>query len=157
MKVKQSTTKFVVSGMANGDYLASVTSSNTKVLKVSGVSANGTFKLSAQKKTGKSTLTIRLASGETRTVKVTVQKAAVKTTKITGVAKTLTLTKGQSLKLAPILAPVTSQDKISYSTSNKKVVTVSAKGGVIKAKKAGKAKITVKAGNKKVTCTVTVK
>lgn len=45
--------------------------------------------------------------------------------------------------------------KISWSTSNKSVVTV--KEGKITAKKAGTAKVTAKAGGKKYTCAVTVK
>lgn len=156
MKVKQSTTKFKVTEMAKGDSLVSVTSSNTKVLKVSNVNAAGTFKLKAQKKTGKATLTIKLASGLTKTVKVTVQKGTVKTTKISGLTKTLTLQKKQKATLAPVITPVTSQQKVTYKTSNKKVATVSSKG-VITAKKAGKAKITVKSGSKKYVVTVTVK
>ena len=50
---------------------------------------------------------------------------------------------------------MTSKEKVTYSSSNKKVATVSSKG-VIKAKKAGTAKITVKSGKKKVVVTVKV-
>lgn len=46
--------------------------------------------------------------------------------------------------------------KVTWSTSNKKVATVS-KSGVVTGKKAGKATITAKAGSKKFTCKVTVK
>lgn len=46
--------------------------------------------------------------------------------------------------------------KIKWSSSNKKIATVSAKG-LVTAKKKGKATITAKAGKKKYTCTVTVK
>ena len=53
------------------------------------------------------------------------------------------------------VTPVTSKEKVTYSSSNKKVATVSSKG-VIKAKKAGTAKITVKSGSKKVVVTVKV-
>ncbi len=156
MQVKQKTSGFKVTGMANGDSVASVTSGNTKVLKVSGVNKNGTFKLTAQKKAGSAKLTIRLASGLTKVVKVTVQKKAVKTTKISGLSKKLSMKKGGKAKLAPVIAPVTSKDKVTYKTSNKKVATVTSKG-LIKAKKRGKAKITVKSGSKKFTVTVTVK
>lgn len=86
MQIKQSTKAFIVSGMAKGDSLQSVTSSN-KVLKVSGVKANGTCKLTAQKKTGKSTLTFRLASGLVKKVKVKVQKGKVKITVKSGSKK----------------------------------------------------------------------
>ena len=47
-------------------------------------------------------------------------------------------------------------EKVTFTSSNKKVATVS-KTGKITAKKAGKAKITVKAGKKKVTVNVVVK
>ena len=46
---------------------------------------------------------------------------------------------------------------ITYTTSNKKVVTVNKKTGAIKAKKTGSAKITAKWNGKKVVCKVTVK
>ena len=46
--------------------------------------------------------------------------------------------------------------KVKWSTSNKKVATVSKKG-LVKGKKVGKATITAKVGNKKYRCTVTVK
>ena len=155
MKVKQKTTAFKVTGMAKGDYVKSVVSSNKNVLKVSGVKSNGTFKLSAQKKKGTAKLTITTAYGAKKTIKVTVQTKAVKTTKISGLSKKVTLKKGKSVKLKPVIAPVTSQDKITYKTSNKKVATVSNKG-VVKGKKPGKAKITVKSGSKKYTVTVVV-
>ncbi|MFQ7550726.1 MAG: Ig-like domain-containing protein [Blautia marasmi] len=64
---------------------------------------------------------------------VTIQKGTVKTTKIS-VPKKITLKKGKKQTLAPILAPITAQQKVTYTTSNKKVCTVT-KGGVITAKK----------------------
>ncbi|MCC8066187.1 MAG: Ig-like domain-containing protein [Clostridiales bacterium] len=45
--------------------------------------------------------------------------------------------------------------KVTYTSSNKKMVTVTAKG-VVTAKKAGAAKITVRSGTKKVVVTVKV-
>jgi uncharacterized protein YjdB len=150
MKVKQSTTKLTVSGLAAGDSIASWTSSNPKVATV-----NSKGKITA-KKVGKATITVKLASGQTASATVTVQKGAVKTTKISGLSKTLTLKKGAKSTLKPVVTPITSQDKLTYSTSNQKVATVS-KSGVITAKKAGKAKITVTSGKKKFTVTVTVK
>ena len=50
----------------------------------------------------------------------------------------------------------TSIEKISYKSSNKKIVSVTSRG-VIKGSRKGKAKITVKAGKKKYVITVTVK
>lgn len=151
LKVKQTTTKFKVSGLANGDSIVSYTSSNPKVFTVD---KNG--KIKAGKKKDHAVLTITLKSGLKKTVKVNVQKTAVKTKKIQGLSKTITLKKGSSVKLKPVLKPLTSQQKLTYTSSNKKVVTVSSKG-VIKAKKSGKVTITVKSGSKKVKIKVTVK
>ena len=88
-------------------------------------------------------------------INITVGKAKVKTSKITGISSGMTLQKGKKINLTPILIPLTSQDKISYKTSNKKVATVTGRG-IVKAKKAGTAKITVKAGKKKFTVRIIV-
>ena len=155
MKVKQSTKKFVVTNMAEGDSVASMVSSSTKRLKVVSFNADGTCTLKAGKKTGKAKLTITLASGLTKTVTFKIQKAKVKTTSVKLAEKKLTLKKGEKLPLEPLIRPITSQDKVKYTSSNKKIVTVSSKGKLT-AKKAGKAKITIRSGKKKVVCTVTV-
>lgn len=158
MKTGQSATAFRASGFAVGDSVTKVTSSNEKVVKVSAVKSDGTFKLTAGKKAGTATVTVYLASTGEKSFKVTVQKAAVKTTKLTTTAKELTMVKGSTYKqLASTVtvAPVTSKEKVTYSSSNKKVATVSAKG-VITAKKAGTAKITIKSGKKKAVVTVKV-
>lgn len=158
MKTGQSTTAFKATGFSEGDYVTAVTSNKPRTVKVTNVNKNGTFKLTAGKKKGSAVVTVTLASKKTASFKVTVQKAAVKTTKITTTTKSLTLAKGATYKkLASSIAvtPVTSKEKVTYSSSNKKVATVSSKG-VIKAKKAGTAKITVKSGSKKVVATVKV-
>ena len=79
----------------------------------------------------------------------------VTTSKITGLQKKVTLKKGKKLTLKPSRTPITSTKKFTYKSSNKKIATVSSKG-VIKGKKTGKAKITVKSGKKKYTVTVIV-
>lgn len=158
IKTGQSTTAFKATGFSEGDYVTAVTSNKPGTVKVTNVNKNGTFKLTAGKKKGSAVVTVTLASKKTASFKVTVQKAAVKTTKITTTTKSLTLAKGATYKkLASSIAvtPVTSKEKVTYSSSNKKVATVSSKG-VIKAKKAGTAKITVKSGKKKVVVTVKV-
>lgn len=158
MKTGQSTTAFKATGFSEGDYVTAVTSNKPGTVKVTNVNKNGTFKLTAGKKKGSAVVTVTLASKKTASFKVTVQKAAVKTTKITTTTKSLTLAKGATYKkLASSIAvtPVTSKEKVTYSSSNKKVATVGSKG-VIKAKKAGTAKITVKSGKKKVVVTVKV-
>lgn len=156
MKTGQSTTKFKVTDMAPGDRIVSVKSSNKKLLKVSKINKKkGTFKLKAGKKKGTVKLTVTMASGLKKTIRIKVQGSKVKTTKVK-VPGSLTLKKGRKTTLKPVVTPVTSQDKISYKSSNPAVASVSAKG-VVRAKKKGTAKITVKAGSKKAVCTVTVR
>lgn len=141
--------KNIVTGLMPGDAIVSYSSDNKKVAEVS-----QTGKVTA-KKTGKAIITITLASGMSNSVTVQVQKGAVKTTKISGVPSKATLETGKRLELAPIVTPITTKDKLSYTSSNKKVATVS-KNGVITAKASGKAKITIKSGSKKFVLTVTV-
>ena len=158
LKVKQSIRNFKVTGMAKGDSVKSWKSSNTKIVKVSG-KANGTCKISAQKRTGTARITITLKSGLKKTIKIKVQKSVVKTTKITGFKggkKSITLKKGKKFTLVPICKPISSREKVTFTSSNKKVAKVDSKGR-IKALKPGKATITVKVGNKKAKFKVTVK
>ena len=150
LKVRQSTNGLKVT-FGEGDRIISWKSSNTKIVKVS---SRG--KLIARKKPGTAKVTVTLQSGLSRQIKVKVQKQAVKTTKITGIPRRITLRKGQKQTLKPVLMPFTSIEKISYKSSNKKIVSVTSRG-VIKCSRKGKAKITVKAGKKKYVITVTVK
>ena len=150
LQTRQSTTKLKVTAMAAGDKVASWKSSNTKIVKVS-----KSGKLTAQKKTGRATITITLKSGLKKKISVTVQKKKVTTTKISGLKRKITLQKGKYTRLNPVITPITSQDKIKYTTSNKKVAAVSSKG-TVKAVGSGTAKITVRSGSKKYTVTVTV-
>ena len=151
LKVKQKTSAFKVTGLANGDSVTSYKSSNTKIFTVD--SKKGI--ITAGKKTGSAKLTITLKSGTKKTVTVKVQKTVVKTTEITGLQTKVTMKKGAKLTLKPSRTPITSTQNFTYKTSNKKVATVSSKG-VITAKKKGTVKITVKSGNvtKKVTVIV---
>lgn len=150
LKVKQSTTKVQVSGLAAGDRVQSWTTSNKKVATVT---SRGKITV---KKTGKARIIITLASGKKAVVNVTVQKTAVKTTKISGLKRSVVLKRRQKLTLKPVISPITSVEKVTYKTSNKKVATVNSRG-VITAKKKGTAKITVKSGKKTYTVTVKVK
>ena len=151
LQTKQSTTGLKVTKMAYGDSVASWKSSNTKIVKVS-----SSGKLTAQKKTGKAVITVKLKSGISRKITVKVQKTPVRTTKITGLKNKITLKKGTKQTLKPVRVPFTSREKITYITSNKKVVSVNSKG-VIRGLRPGKVKITVKSGTRKYVITVTVK
>ena len=155
LKYGQSTTGIKVTEMNSSDYLKSVTSKNTSIVKVSDVSKKGTFKLTAGRKSGKTLVHIELASGLAADVQITVHSGTVKTNHITGLKKSVTVSKGKTYTLKPGLDPITSQEKVTYSSSNTKVATVSSKG-VITGKAAGTAKVTVKSGSKKVTVTVKV-
>lgn len=148
---KKQTTKKIKVTMANGDSVKSWTSSNKKIATVD---KNGVIK--AGKKTGTARITVTLKSGKKATLKVKVQKAKVKTTKISGLKKNVTLKKGQKLALKPVISPLTSQEKVTYTSSNKKVATVS-KNGTITAKKKGTVKITVRSGKKSYVVKVKVK
>lgn len=149
LKIGQSTTGLKVT-MSNGDSVLSWKSSNTKVVKVS-----KTGKLVAQKRAGKATVVVKLNSGLSKQIPVTVQKTTVKTTKITGLKNKITLKAGKTTTLKPVLQPFTSQEKITYTSSNKRVVTVNSKG-VLKAIGKGTARIIVKSGKQKFVINVKV-
>lgn len=155
LKRKQSTKKFVVSGLAAGDSVKSWTSSNKKIVNVSG-NKNGACTIKAGNKTGKAKIAITLASGLKKTINVTVQKNTVACTSIKNVPKKITLNAKKSYQLKPVINPITCTSKAKYKTSNKKVVKVTSKGKITAVKK-GKAKITVMVGKKKFVCTVTVR
>ena len=156
LKVKQ--TYQVKVTMGKGDKVVSWKSSNPKAISVK----NG--KIKGLKSGKKATITVRLKSGKKASFKVKVQKAAVATTKLTvtnsatgkKVGKSYTMKRGKTLKLAVKVAPVTSKQKVTYSSSNKKILTVTKKG-VIKAKKKGTATITVRSGKKKYSIKIKVK
>lgn len=150
---KGKTVKFKLT-MTAGDTLSSCVSSNSKILKVVSSNKNGTVSLKAMKK-GSANLTIKLASGTSKTYKVSVVTGTVKTTKIAASWTKLTLEKGKAQNLTATLTPFTSTQKVAYKTSDKKVAKVSASGKVT-AVAPGTAKITLKSGSKSAACTVTV-
>ena len=147
-------------GLAAGDKVVEWTTSNKKIATVD----KRTGKVKATSKTGKATITVKLLSGTKANFTVKVQKSDVATTSITvvnkttgkKVAKTVNLKAKQKLTLVTTIAPVTSTQKVTYSTSNKKIATVTSKG-VITAKKKGTVTITVKSGKKSVKIKVVVK
>ena len=154
LKIQQKTDKFKVTKVSAGDSIVSWKSDNDKIVKVSG-KKNGTCVITAGKKTGKTSIIITLESGLVKKIPVKVQKSDIKTTKISGIKKTTELYKGQKITLKPILSPLCASQKINYTSSNKNVAVVNAKG-VVSACGVGNAVITVKSGNKKVTCKVKV-
>ena len=146
----QKTSAFRVSGLANGDSVKSYKSSNKKIFTVTN---KGVIK--AGKKIGKAKLTITLASGKKKVVTVQVQKRQVKTWAIKNLPAKVTIKKGATYTLSPVVSLITSTHKVTYKTSNKKIATVTS-AGKIKGVKKGTATITVKSGTitKKVKVTV---
>ena len=147
---KKQSTRSVKVTMANGDSVKSWKSSNNKIATVD---KKGVIK--AQNKTGNAKITVTLKSGKSATVKVKVQKAKVKTTKLNNLKSKISLKKGKTVTLKPGITPVTSQEKVTYKSSNKKIATVNTKG-VIKGQKKGTVTITVQSGkcSKKIKVTV---
>lgn len=151
----RSTGLFRVTGLGKGDYVRKWEVSDKKLVKVSGM-RDGTCVIRAKKRTGNTKLRITLASGLHTEVHITVQSGPVKTEKISGVRKKLILKEKRTYRLTPLCKPFTTQEKVKYTSSNKKVASVNAKGK-IKAKKKGRAVITIRSGRKKVSCRVTVR
>lgn len=139
-----------VSNLTKGDFVKSWKSSDTSIVKVS-----SSGKLKAQKKTGTATVTVTLRSGLQATVKVMVQSQRVKTVKISKVPTRITLKIGEKKELSPMLHPITSIQRITYSSSKEDTAAISS-NGVINAKAKGKTKIKVKSGKVTVTIIVTV-
>ena len=123
---------------------------STSDKKVAAVNAKGVI---TGKKAGTAKITVK--SGSKKYV-ITVKITKVKTAKLSGIPAKKSIKKGKTYKLKAVITPKNSDEKITYSSSNKKVATVTAKG-VIKGKKKGTVKITVKSGSRKKICKVTVK
>ena len=121
-------------------------SSNPKVVSVTS-KGKLTFK-----KTGKATITVASKKSPKikDTLKITVKQGATKIAVSTkdgyAIGKTFTLTKGKSISTKVLESPSSASNKVKWTTSNKKVATVSSKG-VIKAVGTGSAKITAVAAD----------
>ena len=148
LRVKQKYT-VKVTGLAKGDSVVAWSTGNKKIARVS---QKGVVTGKAR---GNTIITIRLASGYTKKMRVYVQKGIVKTTALKISNARLTLKKGRSYTLRTTVAPVTSQEKVTFKSSNSKVVSVNPKGKIY-AKKKGRARITVRSGKKSRVCVVTV-
>ena len=145
--------------MTKGDSIISWRSSNAKAVKVD------KYGKVTGKQAGKTArITVKLRSGLTTWFDVKVQKNNVATTSLklknasTGkyMANNVTLKRSQKLKVTPVIAPVTSTQAVSYTSSNKKVATVDSRGQIT-AKARGTAYITAKSGRKNVKIKITVK
>lgn len=115
------------------------------------VLSNGTI---IAKKVGKTTITVIDKNNNTMKIIVTVKKAPKK---VSANFKNKKMKVGKKVTLKAKFAAGYYSNKITFTSSNKKVATVTSKG-IIKAKKKGTCKITMKTYNgKKVTVKITVK
>ena len=131
--------------------IKAVRSSNKKIVTVS---KSGKI---AARKTGTATVTITFKNKTQKIIKVKVQKGIVKTTSLRLNRKSVTLARrGKKFQLKVTVAPITSQQKVTYTSSNPKVAIVNKKGKIT-ARKKGTAIITVRSGSKKARCKVRVK
>ena len=123
--------------------------------KASGNKVKVTAKgLVTAKKPGKAKITVKAKNGKKAAVTITVKKAPKK---VTLNAKKKTLKAGKTFQIKVKLPKGTASRKITYTTSKKKVASVSSAGKVT-AKKKGSATITVKTFNgKKAKLKITVK
>ena len=155
IQVKKSTAGIRIKTTAiKGDKIKSAKSSKSKVAKVSVKNGKLTIK---GLKAGKATVTVTSTKGAKATVKITVQKQKVATKKLSATVSTKqTLKKGKRVTLKVAKTPFTAQDTVKWTSSNKKIATVTSKG-VVKGLKKGTATITAKAGKKVVKFKVRVK
>lgn len=123
--------------------------------KVAAINAKGVV---TAKKEGTANIKVKTANGKKDTVKVNVVDRKIKVSKIS-MDKKARMYRGTKLELDAAVKPVNaSKKKVSWSTSNSKIATVSPKG-VVKAKKTGTVKITCTAkdgSGKKAVCSITV-
>lgn len=155
IQVKKSTAGIRIKTTAiKGDKIKSAKSSKSKVVKVSVKNGKLTVK---GLKAGKATVTVTSTKGAKATVKIKVQKQKVATKKLKATVSTKQiLKKGKKVKLKVAKTPFTAQDTVKWTSSNKKIATVTSKG-VVKGLKKGTATITAKAGKKVVKFKVKVK
>lgn len=122
---------------------------------VATISDRGGYYRVAALKAGESKITVKMKEGHKLSLKVKVKDPYVPdTVKLN--ASSITLYVGDTFTLTSTLSPSFARTTYTWSTSSKKVATVS--NGYVTALKKGSAKITVKTANgKKATCKVTVK
>ena len=139
---------------SDGDVIASIETSNKDIVtaKKQGALAAGaagklvqTIRVTAGTKAGTGKITVKLKSGKSIVLTVTVPK--VNCTSI--VAKSsYTVTTLSTINMGVKLNPVYSDNTITYKSANTKIATVTSKG-VVKGIKVGKTTITITTSNKK--------
>ena len=140
---------FKIKAKAKNGETISYTSSNSKVAKIT---KRGIVKAVG---VGKAVISVTSANGKTVKYRVTVCSKNKKVTSFQLKKTKLTIKVGKSKSLLIKKYP-NGTNRFSFKSKNKKIASIN-KYGVVKAKKAGKTKITVKCGNKTVIVKVTVK
>ena len=144
LKVKNST--------YTADKIKSVKSSSKNIIKAA--YKDGKIILQA-KKNGKATVTVTMKSGAKAVCRITVNNKKVTAKKLTLNKKKAVVKAGKTVKLSVNRFPINGNEKIRWSTSNKKVAEVYK--GRVKAKKSGKAVIKARTSNGKIAkCVITV-
>ena len=100
-------------------------------------------------------MTAKTASGQEVRFRIKVQKGTVQTKAVSVASKTMVMKVGETAALTPLLKPVTSTQKVKFTSNRKQVVAVS-KTGVLSGRLPGTAVITIQSGKKKVKVKVTV-
>ena len=136
--------------LASGDKVKTFKSSNTAVVTVSG---KGVIR---GKKVGSATITLVTAKGKKDSIKIRVVKSSKKMKSIS-VPKSKSVNIKSTVRLLATANPVSSTDRVTWKSTNPRVVSVG-KDGYITGKKLGKAIITVRSSSgKSASCIVTVR
>lgn len=144
LQVKKTTMELKVKSKIATDSVKRWSSSNKKVAVVS---QKG--KITARK-IGKTIITVLMKSGAKASCEIKVQKAPVQIKKLSINKSSITLNLKGSPRVFQIITaktPVTVTNKVTYQSSNKKIVSVS-RTGKLTARKSGTTTVTVKCGKK---------
>ena len=142
--------------LGTGDALKEAASADAKTVTAKIAGSNIVLKGLKAGKSAQITVTTKLGGKVVFTVKVQKKASALKAKGIK-MAKTTTLKKGETFDITTVINPVTTPDKMKFTLDKKgkKVISVSKKG-LITAKNAGTAKLTIQVGRKKKVVTVKV-
>lgn len=141
LKKRQSTSLFKVTGLAAGDSVKEYRSSDNDVFEVD---SNG--KITAKSRKDSAVLYVTLASGKTGEAEVIVQDETVLTKDISVSTQELKLAKGQDCPLKVLKYPLTSEQEVIFSSSDKKIATVSS-DGIVTGKGNGNCQIFINSGD----------
>ena len=133
--------------------LKSASSSSSKVAQITGEDLSAGVVQVRAMSAGKAKITAKTTGGKKYTVTVKVKDPYVPSEVSLGNGFQMNV--GESVTLVPLLTPESARTTFKWSSSKKKVISVS--GGTLTALKEGKSKITVKTANdRKATVTVSV-